>query len=437
MIEKKDTVKTEHPLYQTQQAKRDVFAAVQSTDTMRAAGERLLPKYPGEDQSEYKHRLGDATIDGITSGGVDTLTGAAFAGEIDTSGVHSRIQPLLENIDNQGNHFNVFARDAFKASFDGFSVVVVDMPLIPDGQEPQSLEEEQILNLRPYWRLYTAANVINWRFDVDPMTKQKRLALIVLREVTQEPAGRFLSAEVTRYRVWYLLNGVPMWELWLDQGTDKDPILIDGPKPLPSSDELPVALIGDPCDEPKLLVESRLEIKAYQKESSFDTIEYLSIPTFYTKGYPEDGPKLSLGASTHIKLPADPAAECGYVQIDAAGHDSLKGTIASIKDYIKSRLNLTVTQAVEQAVEKTATQTAVEDKDKQARLLVWTEQLHDALETALQYTGQMIGLGPDEAGEIVLKTKWDMAAEKAQIDQQKADERHAAELAAMKGKVGA
>jgi hypothetical protein len=266
-----------HPSYGGQQKKRDVYRAVYGgTDAIRAGGTEYLPKYPAEEQNEYQVRKDASTIDGIVLGGVDTLCASAFEGEIDVSGVASQIQPLFENIDNKGNSFNIFARDAFRESFDGFSAILVDMPTAV----AQDAEQERALGLRPYLNLYCASNVINWRYQVDPTSKQLILVLLVLKEVSQEPAGRFKVAEVTRYRVFEFINGIVTWELWekVDKPVDgNDLILIDGGT-IDKVNGIPVAFIGDVCADPKLLVESRLEIKAYQKESSFDTIEYLSRP---------------------------------------------------------------------------------------------------------------------------------------------------------------
>jgi hypothetical protein len=411
-------VNTPHPLYPALQAKRDVFAAVQTTDSIREGGTRWLPKFPGETHQDYQARLGTATIDGIVSGGVDTLCGTVFYDEIDVSQVHSSIKPLLENIDNEGNGFSVFARRAFEASFDGFSAIIVDTPNV-EGPV-RSLEDEKRLGIRPYWRLYKACDVINWRYRVNPVSKQTELEMIVLREIGEEVKDRFAREKTERYMVLFLDGLIVRWELWLKVRDKDDEFVLEKQGVFENCTSIPVALVGSITDEPKLLVESRLEIKAYQKESSFDTIEYLSVPTLYTKGYESEEP-LQLGASTHIKLPADPAAEAGYIQIDAAGHESLKGTINTIKDYIRSRLNDLASVGVGMP-EKTATEATIEDRDKQARLIMWAEQLKDALELALQFTAEQMKLGKDQGGEIVLQTKWQKKQEaQEQIQQEKAE----------------
>lgn len=401
-----------HATYLQQQPKRDVFAAVKNgTDAVREGKTLYLPMYPDELKGEYEVRLKMATIDGIVQSGVDTLCGSVFHGDIDTSKVNPAILPLLEDIDNKGTHFNIFARNAFDASFDGFSVIIVDTP---NSDVPiNSLGDEQRLGIRPYWRLYFAKDVINWRYDINPVSHAVELALLVLEEKTEEPKDIFETEMVTRYRVYRLDDQKrPMWELYrkADSASVSDEFALEDWGVL-STSGIPAAIIGCITDEPRLLVESRLEIKAYQKESSFDTIEYLSIPTLFTKGY-EDENRLSLGASTHIRLPIE--GDVGYVQIDSAGHAELKSTIATIKAYISTRLNelTNVSASLPGGVggaDKTATQAVIEDRDKQARLILWAEQFKDALELALSFTAELLGMKPTDGGEIILQTKWEMA----------------------------
>lgn len=397
-----DKASNPHPAYAGLETKRDVYRAVYGgTDSIRKTSTANLPKYPAESDPEYQVRLGCATIDGLVLGGVEQLCGSVFEGEIDTEKVHATLKPYLENVDNKGNHFNIFAREAFRASFEGFSLILVDMPTAT----ATDLADQKKKGLRPYLNLYPASSVINWRYRVNPVSKQKELTLLVLMEVSSEAVDRFSVADVTRYRVFEVNNSVVTWELWKETGEGKDKQLVkedDGM--IEKITAIPAAFIGDVMDDPKLLVESRLEIKAYQKESSFDAIEYLQMPTFVTKGY-EGEETLKLGASAHLKLPADPAADAFYMQMDAAGHDSLKKSIAEIKDHIKARVNYLITSASE----KTATQANIEDRDKQARLIVWADELKDALERALQFMGQFVGLGEDQAGEIVLVTSWSNA----------------------------
>lgn len=409
-----NTISAKHPIYNALASSRAAFAAVKGgTDAMHVAAETYLPKYPAEG-SDYTGRLNAATIDGIVSGGVEALTGAVFEGEIDITKVNPAIKPILENIDNCGNHFNVFVRDAFDASFDGCAVILVDMPAETEEtaaiRQQFGAEADKMLNKRPYWILYRAVEAINWRYRENPKTKKMELALLVVKLLREVPDGKYGTTSEIHYRSWMLSEtGQVEWEHWVEKTTNN---IGNGPAEFVNGgvikgvSRIPAAIIGKLNDEPKLLTETRLEIKAYQKESSFDTIEYLSVPTFYTKGYDGTEP-LKLGAATHLKLPLE--GEVGFAQIDADGHDSLKGTIREIKDYIKARLNYVIQQPMG---DKTATESVIEDKDKQARLVVWAEQLKDAVELALGFTAEYMGKGIDQGGEVVFNTKW-------MIDEQK------------------
>jgi hypothetical protein len=389
-----DKANTPHLEYEKLEAKRKPFrAVVGGTDTIRASGKEYLPMYPAETPDDYTARLHASTIDGIVLGGRETLTGSVFDGEIDLDKV-TVDKTWLENVDNKGSHLNIFAREAFSASFEGFSLILIDMP----NEVVKDAAEERTRGIRPYLSLYHAADVINWRWVINPNTKQRELALLVLREVTSESKGRFLSEDVTRYRVFTVENGRVAWELW-KEGKDKD-VVLEETGTFAKITTVPVAVIGDFCDDPKLLVESRLEIKAYQKESSFDVIEYLSIPTFYTKGY-EGEEALQLGASAHIRLPLE--GEVGYAQLDSKGHLTLKETITEIKDYIRARVNY----LIESTNDKTATEVVTQDKNKQARLITWSDELKDAIETALDYMSMLTGGKPENS--IQLNTSWSNA----------------------------
>lgn len=430
-----DRVSNEHPKYCELQPKREAYLAVKGgTDALQKGGVKYLPKYPAEEKGDYDARLKASTSDGIVCGGVDTLCGAVFEGEVDVSKVNGAITPLLENIDNRGNHFNVFVREAFESAFDGSAVILVDFPQDTDEtkqlKKERGAEADKILNTRPYWILYKADDVTNWRYKLNTITNKEELEMLTVKVISSEPVGQFGSKDVTRYRVWMLEGQTVKWETWVEkEGGDarQKEFMRESNGTMQNMTSIPAAIIGKLTDEPRLLVESRLEIKAYQKESSFDIIEYLSIPVLYTKGYDEAEP-LALGAAAHVKLPADVAAEVGYVQIDSVGHDSLKGTIREVKDYIKARLNYIVSQASPQSGgDKTATEVVTEDKDKQARLVVWAEQLKDAVELALGFTAEFMGKGRDQGGEIVFNTKWMVAEQKAQeanamkLQQQEAD----------------
>ena len=64
--------------------------------------------------------------------------------------------------------------------------------------------------------------------------------------------------------------------------------------------------------------------------------------------------------------------------------------------------------------EETATKTISDDRKSQARLIVWADQLKDAVELALGFTAEFMGQGRDKGGEIVLNTAWALAKQEAE-----------------------
>lgn len=402
-----------HPKYDALSRLRVLTCDVRGgTSKLRDKKTTYLPMYPGESQSEYDARLKSSTAFNMLAKTEAVVAGLVFEGEIDVSKVHSRIQPLLDNIDNRGNNFSVFARDVFQRAMDGCCIIFADSP----PTKANDAGEEKALGLRPYLVAYDANCAVNWRWQVNAVSKRLELALLVLKEVSAEPAGRFVTKDVTRYRVLYLDQGIVRWELWRAKDGDGKEL-----EPVPEDQgvfngftEIPVAIVGDLEAEPKLLDVAHLVIKHYQKESSFDIIEYLSVPTFYTKGY-EGEDALHLGAASHVKLPID--GEVGFAQIDSAGHDSLKDSLTKIQQQIRI-LGSSVLADKTAQVEVTATETVLDNVAETAEIRVWSEQLKDALERALQFMGQYAGLGEDQAGTIELGTAWALAEKKAIEDRE-------------------
>jgi hypothetical protein len=426
MDNKKPKIDATNPLYPQQQRKREDFHAVKGgTDSIRAGAKRYLPRFDSETDKQFNQRVEQSTIDGLVMMGVDSLCGKVFYEEIDVSGVKIDAE-WLENFDNEGTSFNDFARQAFNHSFDGFSLLFVDgppsTPALDAEKQRLGAEADKKYNLRPYSRIYTAANVLDWYYTTNPITRIKELTFLKLKEVEEVLTDTLEHKEITRYRILRLTNGFVTWELHEEkqkEGSKEKEFVLIGTGTIERVTKIPIRTIGCFTDDPKLLNESRIEIKTFDKESSFDNGERGQFPTVWTKGYDvETYGNIKLGSTAHIELPADENAGVGYVQPDPAFLESLKATIAQNKETIKARLS----QIENVSVEKTATESQINSNDKEARLVVWADELKDALEGTLQFMAQMAGKGEDAGGEIVLRTAWVVQQEKAELQQQQQHE---------------
>jgi hypothetical protein len=391
---------------------------------VREGATKYLPKYPAETADDYAARLRGATIDGVVMEGVEGLTGKVFHEDPDLSAVKIDAA-ILENIDNKGNKFAVFARDSFKAGFDGSSVIIVDAPKLDDGETVQSLEDERNKGIRPYWRLYRAKDATNWMWDTDPQTKKTKLVLLVLRECREVPDGPFGVKEVEYFRVYRDTNGIITQELWRkkQQGEDErfngQNFIMEWRIAMPKLKAIPAAIIGELGSKPWVANEAELEIKGYQKESSYDSIEYLSLPIPVFKGRPADmiGKPMPYGPSVAADISVE--GDAFYMQIDAGGLTVLKATIDGIKQEIAGKLDALSQETMPQGDAQTATEVVSDDSKSQARLIVWAQQAEDAFNRALQFTGQFMGMGEDAAGVVELRPAWKVLKEEAVLQKEK------------------
>ncbi len=136
-------------------------------DAMIAGGERYLPRFESEDLPSYQKRLQNAKYTNIYSDIVENLAQRPFATEIVVD-ASPKIEPLLEDIDGQGNNIHNFAATHFRNAID-YSVdwIYVDytrtnpMTVDASGQaRRKNVVEERQSGARPYWIRVPAREMI-------------------------------------------------------------------------------------------------------------------------------------------------------------------------------------------------------------------------------------------------------------------------------------
>lgn len=401
----KDKVSTKHFLYDELKLKREkVQDILGGTEVLRDKASKYLPQFPMELTPSYQNRLNASTLYNVYRKTQTVMTGLVFNDSITLlEDVAKEIIPLAEHIDNEGNHLNVFARKAFDLSFEGCSCILVDAP----STRTSNLAEQQRLGVRPYWALYSADNIINWRYAVNPVNKQKELTLLVLQEKSIEPSGKFESRVVTRYRVYFKDSSGVHLEIYREVDSEKgekSAVLEQSEITLPVS-QIPVGIVGGIESQPPLLDLANLNIKHYQKESNFDNLEVLAaVPLFYTKGLEmEEGQKLVVGADVHYKLSEN--GQVGWSQIDSSGFDSLRQSLKAIEEDM-SVIGLSMLTGETARVDMTATEAIFDNIAETAQLRVMGVQLQDTLELCLGHTAEFLGLPRNAGGSIKLGAIW-------------------------------
>ena len=138
-----------------------VDAILGGSASMRAAGEKYLPKFEHEVKEDYDFRRKTAKYTNVFRDIVESLASKPFAEEAGVSGDNAseRIKALAEDVDGQGNHIHVFAGQTF---FRGIAYAL-DWILVDytKGISPQAtIAEEQRIGARPYWVPLPAKRVL-------------------------------------------------------------------------------------------------------------------------------------------------------------------------------------------------------------------------------------------------------------------------------------
>ncbi|AIR90516.1 DUF4055 domain-containing protein [Pseudomonas cremoricolorata] len=155
-----------------------------------------------ERYQQLKKRAMFLNITGRTRTG---LLGAVFrkTAEVD---LPSQVQYLLENASGDGTSLEQLSKDAVGECLDtGRGGFLTDYPKIESDGRPRTKADSG--GMQAWVHHYPALSIINWREDV--IQGRKRLALVVLHEVLNEPtADGFEFKLVDQYRALVLEGGV-------------------------------------------------------------------------------------------------------------------------------------------------------------------------------------------------------------------------------------
>jgi len=408
-----DKVTTEHPSYPELQALRDIFTDVcTGTKALRDKSKAYLPAFPKETSDSYAFRCETATLVNYTLKTRDTLCGLVFQKDI-TFGedVPTVIQGtettdgLIENIDNKGNHFNVFARDLFESSFDGSAVILVDAPTA----QAADLGEQRQLGIRPYWVAYKASDVINWDYQVNPVSKKTELSLIVLRESKTVRVGQFSRQPQLQYRVFFLNKGRVNWQLWVEVESKKEEkeFTLEQSGFVANQTQIPVAIVGDLCDKPPLMDLTYKNLEHYQTYSDYKSIIHKTcVPLFYSVNL--EGDPVAIGGDVWFKC--NEGGSIGFAEVSGSSIDKTEKCLENIKQEM-AMLGLAMLAEKVQG-DTTATEKMLDSIQETSSLQVRATQLKDALELALQFTANY--LNEKQGGSIELGCSWAQMALSAQ-----------------------
>lgn len=364
------------------------------TASMRAAGERHLPKWPNEPLESYRSRLSASTLFPAFPETVEGLAAKPFSKPVTVDDVPDAIKALFENIDLEGRKLDVFAHDGMvEVMSKGLAGILVDVPVREDGVRTQA--DEAAAGIRPYWVLVKPEHILGWRkTKIDGVWK---LSMLRLLECVDEDDEGYGTSAVHQIRV--LRPGA--WELWRKSEKGEEWVLYDSG--LTSLTEIPFAIAyGKRVDfmvsEPPLKEVAYLNIKHWQSQSDQDNILHVArVPILSMRGVDPDKFQLTVGAASAVNLGTDPNAELKYVEHTGAAIEAGHTSLDELKDQMRQA---GAEFLVVQEVQKTATQQTSEDSVGMCKLQRIAADYQDALNTALQFTADFMKLG--DGGKLKL-----------------------------------
>lgn len=405
MYEQKDNVAATHPLYWDAQKKREIYQDVcEGTVTLRNKRHKYLPQFPAESDADYDYRAETATCFNLTKKTRDVMTGLVFKDStIFAEDVDSEILELWENIDNAGNHGDVFCREAFEMAFEGYAVISVDAPKVT----VQSREEQMMLGLRPYWILHRADDILNWRYEINPISKQTELRLIVLRQITEEAVGEFVAEPVVRYRVFRFDGQTVSFEMYreiISKDNNRTEYLLEDAGILPELSQIPVAVVGQLGGEPLLMDIALKNIEHFQTYSDYKSLIHKTcVPIPVAKGLEMMGSEsVSVNGSTLMQTSSEGGFD--FAEVSGTSLQVVRQTLQDNRDEA-ALMGLSILSG-RADVEMTATEVLLNSISETAELRVFARNFQDALELALGHTAEYLRKDRSAGGSARLGTAW-------------------------------
>lgn len=387
-----NTPAAEYAALQSKWARID--ALLGGTDAMRAAGETYLPKFRAEDADGYRRRLNASVLFGAFEQTLSTMVGMPFAKPI-TLGedVPAQIKSLAEDVDQSGNHLDVFAKERFRRGLAyGSDHILVDM----DTASPESAADD--LRRRPRWVPVSAQQLIDARKVLVQVGEKiaERYTHVRIRETVTEWDG-YVEKRIEQVREIV----PPVWRVWRASTGGGWAVHAEGDYGLPfvtmasffAGDRKGVFTARSPLDNL-----AHLNVTHWQ--SSSDQRNILTVSRFAIL-FLRDGPKtgeMAIGPTTIINGEGE-HADAKFVEPEGNAIQAGERDIDKLEKQMEAE---GVRMLTRRPGNITATESAIDDAKDQSELESIAASLKDTLELAQGYSAEWLGLGNDAGGSLTL-----------------------------------
>ena len=308
-------INTRHPQYAARQPEwvkcRDAYGG---STPVKAAGTKYLPwTEANPDQTEYNDYLTRAVWYDAMERTVNGLVGAVTRKET-AYAIPSAMEADMEDVTLSGT------------TFDAFAALVLREQLTPGRLAVEvAYPEEEGAASRPYWNLWGAESLVNWRtMRIDGVVT---LVWAVLEEPAPKPGRDEYSHEtVTRYREMVLVN--PTGEryygqrIWVKRTTSEGEVWVIEKEIIPTRrgsllTKIPLTIINAgntdaDAGKPPLLGLANQDFAHYRNSADYEMAVSMIKPIYYFFGVPT-GQKIVLGSKRSVTS-EDNQATAGILQ---------------------------------------------------------------------------------------------------------------------------
>lgn len=381
-------------------------ALLGGTETMRAAGEKYMPRHERETSERHAERIKTAVLLNMVDQTLKTLVGKPFSVPLALSeSIPEDVVAMLDDIDLQGNRLDIFAREWFREGMGkAFCHVLVEFPRKPE--DVQTKEQERAANLRPYWVLVKPESLIYSRF----VTINGAEVPVHVRMVeTYTETDGFIDVVKQRIRV------MEPGKVWFETPVeDKETGKIKWEKGEEFLTDMPMIPLvtfyanreGFMLGKPPLTDLAHLNVTHWQ--SSSDQRNILTVARFPIlacsgSGAPDkDEDDIEIGPNKVLYV-TDPSGKYYYVehagQAIEAGRKDLQDLEAQMAGYGAQFLK-------KRPGTETATAAAIDSAEATSDLQAMVQGFQDAVAQALYFTAQWLKQEPAHPWTVEVNTDW-------------------------------
>lgn len=378
-----------------------IQALMGGTRAMRAAGEKLLPRFPNEEKDIYTARLAVSTLFPAYRRTISVMVGKPFGKPITLS---EDVPPQIAgtdqeegwaaDIDREGVNLHAFAAEMFgEALAYGLAGILVEAPKATGGQTRAA---EKATGMRPYWVRVKHGQILGWRDEVQ--NGRHVLTQLRLAETTVEPDGMWGEKTVERVRV--LTPGA--WELYEKRAAGvaggEEWIKVD--EGVSGLAEIPFVPLygwreGFMRGSPPLLDLAFANVKHWQSQSDQDNILHVArVPILAIVGA-DDKTVVTVGAGSAINIPQ--GGDAKFVEHSGA---AIGAGLESLKALEEQMIQAGAELLTKRPGDRSATEAANDADANKSDLQRIVETFEDSLDQALYFTAQFAGLA--DGGHVEL-----------------------------------